>query len=247
MRVSLELAPGTEVPADAGAVILQSSLVTDRYIELGPAYTGGPALASGASIPADHTRSPATIDEITDSIDELVRALDNTTPHGRDIGDLLAVGADGLDGNGTRIRDALVQGEHALRTVNDKDVDIKAVTHNLAVLVDALATRDRTIRRFADSVALSTDVVAAQRRSITATLGSLAELTHVVTRFVRRNRDVVGTDLARTLRVARVVRHRQASSRRRSTPCRRWRRTWRRPSTGTAVACGCSSRPRPAH
>ena len=211
MQVRIELQPGTEVPADAAAVILQSSLVTDRYVELGPAYTGGPALVSGAHIPADHTRSPATIDEITESIDELVTALDSSTPDGRDIGDLLSVSADALDGNGTRIRDALVQGERALKTINGKDVDVKAVTRNLAVLVQALADRDRTIRRFADSVATSTDVVAAQRRSITATLRALSDLTHVVTRFVRRNRDVVGTDLARTLEVAQVVRRRQAS------------------------------------
>lgn len=211
MRVHLELTPGTEVPADAAAVILQSSLVTDRYVELGPAYTGGPALAAGAHIPVEHTRSPATIDEITDSVDELVRALDSTTPKGRDIGDLLSVSADAVDGNGTRIRDALVQGKRALRTINGKDVDVRAVTRNLAVLVQALADRDRTIRHFADSVAASTDVVAEQRRSITATLRALSELTHVVTRFVRRNREVVGDDLARTLEVARVVRQRQAS------------------------------------
>lgn len=210
MRVSLRLDPGTQVPADAGAEILQSSLVTDRYVEVGPAYTGGATLADGARIPVDHTRSPATIDEVTESIGDLVRALDGTTSGGRDVGDLLAVTADGLDGNGRRIRDALVAGERALQTVNARGPALKAVTADLAHLVDALADRDTVVRRFASDVATSAEVVAGQRRSLRRTLASLADLADLTTRFVRRNRAVVGTDLARTLSVARVVHRRQA-------------------------------------
>ncbi|WP_121258871.1 MCE family protein [Nocardioides ferulae] len=209
MRVHLELEPGTEVPRDAGAVILQSALVTDRYVELGPAYTGGPTLSSGAHIAADHTRSPATIDEVTASIDELVRALDSAGPGERDIGDLLAVGASTLDGNGRRIRDALVGGERALRTLNARGGDIEAVVGNLAALTRALAERDTTIRGFADAVGRSTRAVARQRSSITTTLRSLAELGRIVTRFVRRNHAVAGADLRQALRVARTVRTRQ--------------------------------------
>ncbi|MDP2775592.1 MAG: MCE family protein [Nocardioides sp.] len=209
MRVHMELAPGTELPADAGAVVLQSALVTDRYVELGPAYTGGAVLADGAHIDDAHTRSPATIDEVTESIDELVRALDGTARGGKDVGDLLAVGADALDGNGRRIRDALVSGERALRTVNDKGEDIRAVTANLAQLARALRRRDSTIRRFATSVSLSTHVVATQRRSLRQTLTSLAELSTLTTGFVRRNRDVIQGDLEGALAVAEVVRRRQ--------------------------------------
>lgn len=209
MRVHMELAPGTELPADAGAVVLQSALVTDRYVELGPGYTGGPVLEDGAHIDDAHTRSPATIDEVTESIDELVRALDATTPQGKDIGDLLAVGADTLDGNGLRIRDALVAGERALRTVNGKSDDLRAVTANLARLARALRERDATIRRFATSVSLSTHVVAQQRRSLRRTLASLAELSTLTTDFVRRNRDVLQGDLEAALEVAAVVRRRQ--------------------------------------
>lgn len=209
MRVHMELAPGTELPADAGAVVLQSALVTDRYVELGPAYTGGEVLADGAHIDDAHTRSPATIDEVTESIDELVRALDGTTRGGKDVGDLLAVGADTLDGNGRRVRDALVAGERALRTVNGKSEDIRAVTGNLALLAQALRRRDTTIRRFATSVSLSTHVVAQQRRSLRQTLTALADLSTLTTTFVRRNRDVLQGDLKAALQVARVVHRRQ--------------------------------------
>src|SRR3546814_16813683 len=88
--------------------MLQSSLVTDRYIELGPAYTGGPQLASGAHIEATHTRSPANMDQVVASIDDLVNALNSTTPGGKDVGHLLSVAARTMDDNGARTRDAMV-------------------------------------------------------------------------------------------------------------------------------------------
>jgi phospholipid/cholesterol/gamma-HCH transport system substrate-binding protein len=195
VEVTMALDEETPLPADAGAVILQSSLVADRYVELTPAYEDGPRLQSGDHIGTDRTRSPANIDDITRAIDELVVALDETTPGGKDLGDLLSVSADGLDGQGRKIRDGLVAAESALRTVNTKEADLTAVTENLDVLVGALARRDRTIRRFEHNVTASTAVLADQREELHATLRSLAELSDVLTRFVKENRELVGDDL----------------------------------------------------
>ncbi|MFS3130151.1 MCE family protein [Nocardioides sp. Bht2] len=209
MRVRLELDPGTQLPRDAGANILQSSLVTDRYVELGPAYTGGPTLPDGAHLDTDRTRSPANVDQIASSIDDLVLALDNTTPGGRDIGDLLKVTARTFQGNGEPLRQALIDGEKALRTVNGRGDDLKAVTANLADLLAAVAARDTVIRRFATSLDATTAVVAEQRSSIAGTISSLDQLSTVVTRFVAKNRSVIDTDLAEAVRLARQVdRHR---------------------------------------
>src|SRR5690606_6949439 len=134
VRVRMEVDSGTELPAEAAAVILQSSLVTDRYVEVGPAYLGGPRLADGDHIDATRTRSPAGVDEITASIDDLIRALDETTPGGNDVGDLLRSAADTLRGNGSLLRETLASGEQALSTVNARGADLKAVTADLAVL-----------------------------------------------------------------------------------------------------------------
>ena len=209
MRVHMEIDGDHPLPADAGAEILQSSLVTDRYVEVGPAYTGGDVLPDDAVIPTERTRAPATIDEIGRSISSLVRALDRPTPGGRDLGDLISVGADALDGNGARARRALVAGEKALHTVNDKAGAIRDVTHGLADLVDALADRDTTIRRFARSVATSSHVLADQRGDLVETLDSLARLGVLVNRFTAHNRAVVSDDLHHALTLAKVVRKRQ--------------------------------------
>lgn len=211
MTVHMELDEGTEVPRDAGATIMQSSLVTDRYIEVGPAYTEGPVLESGAHLANQRTRSPANLDQVVASVDELVRAMDNTTPGGKDVGDLLDATAGTLEGNGELLRRTMVDGQKALGTINDSSGDITAVTSNLATLVDAMAARDRTIRSFSTQLARTSDVVRQQRRSITSTVRSLNTLTGVVDRFVRTNREVIGKDLAGALEVTRAVRKRQSS------------------------------------
>lgn len=209
MRVRIELETDTELPRDAGANILQSSLVTDRFVELGPAYTGGPTLEDGAHLDTEHTRSPAGVDQIASSIDELVLALDSTTPGGRDIGDLLKVTARTFEGNGAPLRRALINGEKALRTLNARGGDLTAVTGDLADLLAAVAARDTVIRRFASSLDATTSVVAEQRAGISGTISSLDQLSTVVTRFIDKNRSVIDSDLAEAARLARQVdRHR---------------------------------------
>lgn len=211
MQVRIELDAGTRLPREAGANIMQSSLVTDRYVEMGPAYRGGPALADGAHLGTDRTRSPAGVDQIASSIDDLVLALDNTTPGGRDVGDLLEVTARSFEGNGPRVRKALVAGERALRTINASRDDLSTVTANLADLLSSVAARDTVIRRFSASLDATTAVLAEQRHGVSGTLRSLDELTGVVSGFVARNRKVIGTDLNEALRLTRQVsRHRDS-------------------------------------
>lgn len=216
MRVVMHLAPDTRVPRDAGAEILQGSLVTDRYVELGPAWTDGPTLASGAHIAADHTRAPATVDEIAKAIDDLVLALDGG-PEGpgskgdKGLGDVLSAMARTLDGSGPHLRAALAESRDALATINAKDGDLTAVTDNLVALVDTLSERDRSIRDFTKAAADTGDVLADQRQELVATLDSLDELTRLADRFLKQNGGVLGDDLSGLADVVALVRSRQDS------------------------------------
>lgn len=216
MRVVMHLAPDTRVPRDAGAEILQGSLVTDRYVELGPAWTEGPTLATGAHIAADHTRAPATVDEIAKAIDDLVLALDGGPggPGGKDgkgLGDVLAATAKTLDGNGPHLRAALAESRDALATINAKDGDLTAVTDNLLALVGVLAERDGSIRDFTRAAADTGDVLADQRQELVATLDSLDELTRLANTFLKQNGAVLGDDLKGLADVVALVRTRQDS------------------------------------
>ncbi|GAB3852335.1 MCE family protein [Nocardioides maradonensis] len=216
MRVVLHLQPGTQVPADAGAEILQSSLVTDRYVELGPAYTGGPTLASGAHITAAHTRSPAGVDEIATAIDNLVKALNGNLRTGRGtlgsgLGTLLATTAKALRGNGTALRSALSNGQGALQVLTSKDAALTQVSNDLRGLVDVLARRDRRIRTFTRQSDATLGVLAGQSGEIAATMKALDRLSVLGSAFLRRNAGVLGQDLAGVDDIVGIVRRHQAS------------------------------------
>ena len=214
MRVVMHLDPGTELPRDAGAEILQGSLVTDRYVELGPAYEGGPTLQTGAHIDASHTRAPATIDEIATAVDDLVRALDaglGKNAGGKNLGQLLATTADALDGNGGHLRQALSEGRDALAVINSKDESLTTVTDDLVELVDVLAQRDRTIRRFTAAAATTTGVLSDQRDELTATLTTLDDLVRRTDAFLRAHGGALSDDLTALSQVVDQVRAHQAS------------------------------------
>lgn len=211
MTVHMSVDPRTPLPKDAGAEILQSALLTDRFVEIGPAYRGGPRLAAGAHIAVERTRSPISIDDVGKSIDALVRALDQTGPGGKDIGDLLHVTARTFDGNGAQVRQLLLSSRAALAAINDKAPDLVAIVSNLSVLARTLGVRDAMIRRFTENLRSSSAVVAQQSASLGQTLRSLSELTGNVATFVRENRTKLTSNLRDAGAVAESI-HRQQES-----------------------------------
>lgn len=214
MRVVMNLEPHTRVPEDAGAEILQGSLVTDRFIELGPAWDGGPTLTSGDHIAADHTRSPATVDQIARAIDDLVLALDadlGKDKRGNNLGTVLASTARALDGNGSHLREALARSRDALEMVNAKEPDLAAVADNLVALVTTLSERDTRLRRFTRAAADTTGMLAGERNELVATLEGLDRLTRQVDDFLSKNGDVLSDDLSGMADVVSIVRDNQDS------------------------------------
>src|SRR5690606_14600629 len=75
VRVELSYDAKYDVPADAKAVIISPAIVGDRYVQLAPAYDGGPVLEDGAHLDMARSEVPLELDEIYQSIDDLSVAL----------------------------------------------------------------------------------------------------------------------------------------------------------------------------
>ena len=71
-----------KVPADAEAVIISPGLVTDRAIQLTPAYTSGPVMQPNAVIPQDRTAVPVEWDDFRQQLEKLTDTLQPTQPGG---------------------------------------------------------------------------------------------------------------------------------------------------------------------
>src|SRR5690606_23753823 len=105
VRVDMTYDASHRLPADVRAVIVSPSIIADRFVQLTPAYSGGPVLADGAVVGQERTGVPVELDETFDATDRLMRAIG---PEGanRDgsVSRLLEVAAETLDGQGERIR-----------------------------------------------------------------------------------------------------------------------------------------------
>jgi phospholipid/cholesterol/gamma-HCH transport system substrate-binding protein len=75
VRITLQYDGDIKLPADAKAVVVSPSVVGDRFIQLGPAYTGGATLPDNARLGIDRTAVPVELDDIFKSIDNLALAL----------------------------------------------------------------------------------------------------------------------------------------------------------------------------
>src|SRR5882724_4441218 len=63
VKITMTVKNGVKVPADAKALIISPNLVSARFVQLTPAYTGGGVMADGAQIGLDRTAVPVEWDE----------------------------------------------------------------------------------------------------------------------------------------------------------------------------------------
>jgi phospholipid/cholesterol/gamma-HCH transport system substrate-binding protein len=212
VRVEMRYDPRYDVPADAQAVIVPPSVVSDRYVQLTPAYSGGPRLADNADLPVTRTAVPLEIDDIYRALDEFDKALgpDGANADGA-LTDLLATSRANLDGNGQNLHDTLDGLSQALTTLADGRQDLFASVANLQKFTTALAESDLQVRQFNQRLAGVAEQLAAERDELAAALHSLTIALADVTAFVRDNRDELTSNVAALADVTGVlVRQQQA-------------------------------------
>src|SRR5690606_42118395 len=75
VKVTVTYDRTVRLPADVQAVIVAPSLVSDRYIQFTPPYSGGPTLKNNAVIGQDRTAVPLEVDELYETLIEVSETL----------------------------------------------------------------------------------------------------------------------------------------------------------------------------
>jgi len=192
--VVLTIDDGIRVPADAGAVVVSRSVATDRYVELTPVYASGPAMADGATIGIDRTRTPVEFDELMGSLKTISKDLageKGSQPLKR----ALQGTARALDGNGELISGALDDLATTLEAANSSSDNFTSTVKNLDRFTKVLAANDELASKFAEDVADATDLLADERDSLEATFKAITKLLREVTAFVHEHRDEIGSQM----------------------------------------------------
>jgi len=210
-KVTMEVDEDVEIPQDANALLVAQSLVAERFIQLGPAHTGGPTLAEGGEIPLERTAVPVEWDGIKDQLMKLSSALgpdegEETGP----MGEFVDAADSMLDGNGGDVRDALHELSHTMSTMSDGRENLFTTLKNLQLFVTALSQSEDQIVSFGGKLASVTEVLGNQTDDIDAALKDLDLAVADIDRFLENNGDRISTGVDKLGRATEVVRDRRA-------------------------------------
>ncbi|MFC5804635.1 MCE family protein [Streptomyces formicae] len=189
VRVTLYVDEGVPVPKDAHAVVVAPSVVADRYIQLAPAYTGGPRLAEGAVLPAERNATPLEVDQLYAAITELSTALgpDGANADGALAG-LIDTGAANLKGNGKAIGDSIEEFGKAARTLDGSSDDLFTTLAHLQSFTTMLKNNDGKVAEAEQQLAAVTGFLAEDKENLGAALKELATALGRVKSFIQKNR-----------------------------------------------------------
>ncbi|TDD22281.1 MCE family protein [Actinomadura sp. KC06] len=202
MRVDEEV----DLPSGARAVVIAPNLVSDRYVQLDPAYKGGPKLADGASIDVSRTATPMELDQLYDAVR---RFSSDLGPQGVNaqgaLSDVIRVGAANLAGNGKALNTTIADLGKASQTLSDSSDDLYATVANLNKFSEMLRANDGRIRLAESQLAEVSGFLAADREELGAALELLARALPQVKDFVEDNRRLLKGNVDKLARITQVL------------------------------------------
>ena len=206
VRVQMSIDDDYDVPADAEAIVLAPSLVSDRYVQFSPVYDGGPTMQDGDEVPLDRTAIPVELDAVYGALDELSAALG---PAGANkdgaLSDLVDVGAANLEGNGEALNRTLTGFSQAVQTLAENRDDLFGSLDNLQTFTSALATIDAQVGQFNDNMAAVSELLASEREDLQTAVALLSDALGDVAGFVQDNTTLLTTNIDRLADVTLVL------------------------------------------
>ncbi|WP_263650324.1 MCE family protein [Mycobacterium intracellulare] len=197
-KVTFSVDKQYSVPADARAAILSPSLVTSRAIQLVPAYSGGPKLSDGASIPLSRTAVPVEWDDFRRQLEKLTDALQPASPGGvNSVGELIDSAADNVRGQGDTARDTVIKLSQAISALGDHADDIFSTVRDLQLLVSALYSSSDLLASFNQNLAGVTTLLSNTPNEVGSALKSLDGALTDVRDFLAENREAMGVTVDR--------------------------------------------------
>ncbi|WP_347058035.1 MCE family protein [Blastococcus sp. HT6-30] len=202
VRVEMEIDEDYDIPADADAVVLAPSLVSDRYVQFAPVYDGGPTMQDGAEVPVERTATPVELDAVYGALDELSAALGPTGANRNGaLSDLVDVGAANLGGTGDDLNRTLTGFSQAVETLADNRDGLFDSVQNLQTFTSALATIDAQVGQFNQDLAAVADLLEGEREDLATAVQLLSQALGEVAGFVQDNTDLLRTNVDRLAEV----------------------------------------------
>jgi virulence factor Mce-like protein len=206
VRVDMLVDRTVQLPATAKAVIVAPSLVSDRYVQFTPAYTGGQAMVEGTVLDKDRTATPLEVDDLYASLNRVSVTLGpNGVNKDGALADLLNTLAKNADGNGQALNQTVTQLSQMAKTLAGSDDDLFATVDNLQKFTTALAASDDAVNQFSVQAADVTKFLAAEKDDLAAAVQQLGIALGAVQQFIADNRAHLKTNVDKLATVTQVL------------------------------------------
>jgi phospholipid/cholesterol/gamma-HCH transport system substrate-binding protein len=206
VQVSFRMNPDMKLPSGVNAAVVPSSLLGERYIQLFPAYQGGPVLRPGSTIPLSRTAVPAEPDEVLRSLQDYMGGLDSET-----VTNFVANAAKALDGSGDDLNRLIEHGASVIETLAAKRDDLAQLVVELNKLTVALSTRQEALGRLIRTYGTVTGTLNTNRAALEGTITGLNQAALQLAALLIAHRDPLHADVKALARTGRTLQRNEES------------------------------------
>ena len=195
------------------AQIVPISVISDRYVQLGPVYEGeGEFLEDGDVLDTDVTQIPAELDDVFKQLKKLLDAIEpGKKGEPGALGDLIVQLNRTLKDRERDLQGTLISGAELTGTLADAERDISGLLVNLDGLFGKLSTRANSMAELNRNFALVMTALAESRGDLEGTLKNLGDLTEEVGSVATQHGDRLGKDLRLASNITSTVLRNRAS------------------------------------
>ncbi|MGV8871312.1 MAG: MCE family protein [Rhodococcus sp. (in: high G+C Gram-positive bacteria)] len=206
-EVEMAINRSVEIPAQARAVIVATSLVASRFVQLTPSATGeNEVMAHGTHIPIERTVVPLEWDDLKTQLGRLTESLGPGLDGEQGALDAFVVAADdALDGRGRELGDTITALAASTRALSNDRGDIFETVRNLQVFTTALAQSSAQIEDFQVNLASVSGTLNDSGAALDSSVKELDAALEDVRRFVADNTDALDKQVATVADVTTVL------------------------------------------
>ncbi len=212
VKVTMTINSGIAIPARADAVVVAPSVVSDRYIQLTPAYTGGPQLANGAVLPVTRTAVPVEVDQVYASLAKLANALGPGGANSRRaLSNLINTGAANLAGNGGYLHDMITEFGGLSKVLGGSAGNLFASVASLQQFTSMLKTNNGQVKLAEQQLAQVSAILAGDRQNLSAAVSDLATALGQIKSFIGSNRGLITANVGKLAAITSILVRERAS------------------------------------
>jgi virulence factor Mce-like protein len=206
VRVEMSVDRGVKIPVGAQALVVAPSVVSDRYVQLTPVYTGGATMPDNGVIPKTRTATPVELDQLYSSLNKVATDLG---PNGANsngaLSNLLNTASANLSGNGQNLHDTITQLSALATTLDTNKTNLFATVDNLSKFTTTLADSDTQVRKFSQQLAQVSGFLSGEKGNLAAAVSQLGTALGQVQSFIANNRAQIKSNVDNLSGVTKVL------------------------------------------